>query len=184
MFTILVICTGNICRSPAGELLLRSALPAGIAVGSAGTAAVVGSPVHPLTAAALGRRGVEADPHAGRQLVAEHVTGANLVLAMTREHRAATVRLYPPAVARAFTFAEFARLTAAAGRAVSRTGPAGLLDEVRAMRGLVRAPAAADDDVPDPIGGSPAVHESVVAAVAQQASAIAAAFSAAGSAPP
>jgi len=170
VFSILVVCTGNVCRSAAAELLLRAGLPAGLVVRSAGTAAVVGAPVHPLTAAALARLGIDCAGHAGRQLVPEQVAGADLVLGMTREHRAAAVRLHPPTVSRAYTFAELARLASGAA------DPAALLEQTRAIRGVVRAAAPADDDVADPIGRPAAVHDAVVATIAEQAGRIARAF--------
>lgn len=50
---ILVVCTGNICRSPVAEAMLRDALP-GLEVHSAGLGALAGHGVEP-TAAALAR---------------------------------------------------------------------------------------------------------------------------------
>ncbi|MDR1766960.1 MAG: low molecular weight phosphotyrosine protein phosphatase, partial [Propionibacteriaceae bacterium] len=52
-FQVLTICHGNICRSPAAQYLLREALDERYAVSSAGTAAVVGWPVHETIAALL-----------------------------------------------------------------------------------------------------------------------------------
>lgn len=167
MPSILVVCTGNLCRSPAGELLLRSFLPDDVRTSSAGTHAVVGEGVHPLTAAALAERGLSVEGHAARQLTAEQVAGAGLVLGMTREHRAAAVRLHPPAASRAYTLAELARLAAAlpAGE--------GSVTEISALRGLSRPRRPVDDDIPDPIGQSPAVHRTVVEAIAAHAQVIA-----------
>src|SRR5690606_41368685 len=46
-FTLLIVCTGNVCRSPAIERLFRSAFAegSGITVHSAGTGALVGEPI-------------------------------------------------------------------------------------------------------------------------------------------
>ena len=51
---ILTVCTGNICRSPVAERLLQAGLdqvlPGGFEVPSAGTRAMVGDPIQPLSA--------------------------------------------------------------------------------------------------------------------------------------
>ena len=52
-FRILCVCIGNVCRSPVAERLLAARLGEGFAVSSAGVGAVVGSGVHPHSAAAL-----------------------------------------------------------------------------------------------------------------------------------
>ena len=54
-FTVLAVCTGNICRSPAVERLLVAELGPGsdVHVVSAGVGAVVGAPISPPMAALL-----------------------------------------------------------------------------------------------------------------------------------
>ena len=83
---VLMVCTGNECRSPAAELLLRDALagrshadwaPA-FEVWSAGTRAQDGAPLHPLTAQALARRGITPRRHRARGLQRQDLQGADL----------------------------------------------------------------------------------------------------------
>ncbi|MGJ9407182.1 low molecular weight phosphatase family protein [Nesterenkonia aurantiaca] len=117
VFRVLVVCTGNICRSAQAEQLIRARVAENfpqfesvIAVESAGTAAMVGAEM-PAEAAALSMQygGAPAD-HAARQLTVAHVREADLVLAMAAEHRSAVVRLLPRAARNTFMLTEFAAL--------------------------------------------------------------------------
>jgi len=112
MFTILTVCTGNICRSPVAEQLLRVGLAElpDVVIESAGTHSTDGWTM-PDQAAALSREfGGDPTGHASRYLVERHVAGAQLVLAMSREHRSAVVKMHPRAMKSSFTIREFARL--------------------------------------------------------------------------
>jgi protein-tyrosine phosphatase len=164
MFRVLHVCTGNICRSPMAELLMREGLRHRLGEGarvfsveSAGTWGHTGSPLEPFAQSTLAGLGVDASAFRARELVAEHVVSADLVLTATREHRAAAVVLHPRAARRTFTVREFDRLLSA----VDPTGlPADPEERARALvplaarqRGLVRADRPEDDDVEDPYGG-------------------------------
>lgn len=107
MGSILVVCTGNICRSPVGEAALRNLLPEGLIVSSAGTHAALNSPSAPESAEFVSRvLGSELD-HVGQQLTKEQTEDADLVLTMTAEHRAWVARTAPRAVRRTFILREF-----------------------------------------------------------------------------
>jgi protein-tyrosine phosphatase len=110
--TVLCVCTGNICRSPAAELLLAARLDDGVRVESAGMRAQIGRPIARPMAERLRAAGVDPDGFAARQLLAATVRTADLVLTMTRSQRAAVERLAPSASDRTFTLLEFARLVA------------------------------------------------------------------------
>jgi protein-tyrosine phosphatase len=161
-FRVLHVCTGNICRSPMAEHLMRSGLavrlgPAAdrFVVESAGTWGHTGSAMEPYALSTLESYGVDGGSFTARELVAEHVVAADLVLGATREHRAAAVVLHPRAAARTFTLREFARLAGAVDVATLPNG-----DPVERARALVRAAAAnrglvppatpKDDDLADP----------------------------------
>lgn len=106
---ILVLCTGNICRSPYIEHLLRDALTGtGVVVESAGTGALVGSAMHPESARRLATAGVDGSTFTARQLTPELVAGADLVLGATREHVAAVGWLVPEAFDRAHSLGDLA----------------------------------------------------------------------------
>lgn len=154
--SILAVCTGNICRSPYAARVLGHALPPdAVEVTSAGTGALVGEDLDPEAKRLLRARGVDDSGHQARQLTWQDVRAADLVLAMTTEHRAAAVRLFPRAARTTFTAREVARLLPAAdleplpGDAAGRVRalPAALA----AARGQ-RARGSSSDDVGDPFG--------------------------------
>lgn len=172
---VLVVCTANICRSPVAEALLARTLGPGAEVTSAGLHARIGSPVDEEMAQLLGG---PVDGFAARQLTVPLVTGADLVLVMTRAHRAAVVDLVPSAVRRTFTLREFADLAVLA--AVTGDGPSGdsvgtrIAEVVRQAPRLraLRAPSSTDD-VEDPYRRGRAAHEVAMAAIQQCVAAIA-----------
>lgn len=109
--TVLVVCTGNVCRSPYIEYRLRDALgDSGIAVHSAGTAALVGNPVDPAVAGLLDKHGIDSSGFVSRQLTPEMVREADLVLTATRAHRHEVVRLEPRGLKKTTTLVDFADL--------------------------------------------------------------------------
>jgi len=61
-FSILTVCTGNVCRSPAVERLLSTELGPTVQVSSAGTHALVGHPISQPMAALLTASGIEDRP--------------------------------------------------------------------------------------------------------------------------
>lgn len=152
---ILTVCTGNICRSPAAERLLAAQLGPAVQVASAGVRAVVGHPIDPPMAALLRADGVDADGFAARQLSAAQIREADLILAMTRAHRAWVVEEDPLALRRTFTLLEFARINGAPEFP-------DVAEESIAERLRASAASAArhrhlgeverEDDVPDPYG--------------------------------
>ncbi|MFE4196476.1 hypothetical protein ACFRJ9_11475 [Paenarthrobacter sp. NPDC056912] len=183
--SILTVCTGNICRSPLAEQLFRFRLEdAGIenfTVVSAGLHAAVGAPMEPLPAALSKEYGGDPTGSVGRQISAEVVGEAGLVLTMTRKQRDELVKKYPGAAQRTFTVAEFSRaaknLPVGQGRTVpaaaswaSVTGAAtnsplaGLVSRTAAVRST--AALSDDDDIPDPINANEAVHRDVAGRIA------------------
>jgi protein-tyrosine-phosphatase len=93
-FRLVVLCTGNTCRSPLAAAALREALGADlerVEIVSAGTAAAEGQPASAGAAAVGARDGLDLSGHRARRASAELLRGADLVLVMEREHlRAAT----------------------------------------------------------------------------------------------
>jgi protein-tyrosine-phosphatase len=89
---ILLVCTGNICRSPLAAALLQRALAQrgieGIDVYSAGTGAWDGAPVSEGAYLVGLERGLDLSGHRARLLTRELVEAADLVLTMARHHRA------------------------------------------------------------------------------------------------
>lgn len=87
---VLFVCTGNICRSPIGEGLLRAAIAsagvAGVEVASAGTWADEGAPATPAAVAVMETRGLDISGHRARRLAAREAEAADLIVAMTSVH--------------------------------------------------------------------------------------------------
>ncbi len=169
---MLVVCTGNICRSALAERLGRAYLEEALAGGadaidilSAGTRAVVDSAMHPFSAQVLEGLGGRPDGFRARQLRAEHVDGADLVLVMTHRHRDAVLALSPRALARTFLLVEAAELAVSASvgpHSEASTVPERAQLLVAAMaRARGRRPSSPTDDVPDPIGQPIEVHDQV-----------------------
>ena len=112
---VLVVCTGNVCRSPYIEHLLRAQLgDLGVSVSSAGTLALAGEPMQDGSAELLARDGIDADGFVARQLTAVMVEQADLVLTATREHRSEVVRSAPRGLRYTFALADFSDLVAGA----------------------------------------------------------------------
>lgn len=111
-FSILFVCTGNICRSPLAELLLLESINSpDITTTSAGTQALVGHQMPALQQEIATKLGVQApEKHRAQQLTLQHVEVADLILTMERQHRSAVVQLAPRVLRRAFTLQELARI--------------------------------------------------------------------------
>jgi protein-tyrosine phosphatase len=163
---ILTVCTGNICRSPLAEQVLRARLgDLDVQVSSAGTHALIGDPMPAdalRLAASLGVADDDAAAHRGRWLTEKLLVTPDLVLAMSREHRTHVVELAPARIRSAFTAREFERLaTGLADADVRRaaddagTDPharvRAAVQRVASRRGVVEPPVdPTADDVVDP----------------------------------
>ncbi|MHB2022012.1 MAG: arsenate-mycothiol transferase ArsC [Mycobacteriales bacterium] len=176
-FRVLLVCTGNICRSPIAERLFRfrlaEALPGAegaFDVRSAGTLDLAGAEMAPYAAATLAGLGVDPAGHAARALVAEEVAAADLVLGMAREHRGAAIQLFPRASARTFTLFEFARYCGHVEAALLPVGAPGarasaIVAAAARRRGLDRPAHPSDDDLVDPLGARVEVFAATAAAI-------------------
>jgi protein-tyrosine phosphatase len=170
-FTVLLVCTGNICRSALAERLgqayLDEALGADAAlirVTSAGTQGVPDSPMHPDTATVLQGFGAAAGDFRSRPLVDAHAIDADLILAMTRAHRRDVLQRAPRALARTFTLREAAHLVELTGDATVTAGdlPTRARELVKLWAGArSRRQSSPQDDVLDPFGQPLEVHQQV-----------------------
>jgi protein-tyrosine phosphatase len=162
-FSILTVCTGNVCRSPAVERLLASNLGPTVQVVSAGTHALVGHPISEPMTALLRESGIDDEPFEARRLSDQMLKRAHLVLPLTRAQRGLVVEMWPAAVRRTFTLREFARLLGwidpsalPAGTPAERLRAA--IPLAAAERGRERTPPD-EDDVVDPFRLSDEVYE-------------------------
>jgi len=98
-FHILFICSGNSCRSPIAEALLRAKLPEPwqdkIAVASAGTLGIEDMPATNFAVRVTEELGGELAAHLSQGIYAQLVEEADLILAMAREHVDFMRRHYP-----------------------------------------------------------------------------------------
>lgn len=186
-FGVLFVCTGNICRSPTAERMLRHRLAARLgpampfAVTSAGVGALAGEPIFPDAARLLIRDGIDVAGFTARDLTKSIAESADVVLAMTREHRAATARLAPRTLPKLFTLREFARTLAdhrdawpTAAEPVTRARAALALAAER--RGLAGRVDPASDDVPDPYRRAPERYDEAWALISAAVDVIVGAF--------
>ena len=176
-FKILTVCTGNVCRSPQAEILLKDALPAEeIYVASAGTQALVGSHMPAMAQEAVGN--ANSEQHVGRQLTLEMIEGSDLILGMAREHRRAVVELSPRARKRTFTLRELAMLIevtpahyideAIASSPDVREKMTSALGAVRLSKNMLPTSFADEHlDVVDPFGATRDVYETSYHQVAE-----------------
>ena len=95
---VLIVCVGNICRSPIAENLLRGVLThSDIEVSSAGLAALVGEPLEPTARALLEAHGHVPDKHHATQLARRAISAADLILVMERKHVSGVLNIVPEA---------------------------------------------------------------------------------------
>lgn len=164
---LLLVCTGNVCRSPLAELLLRRSLGATVDLASAGTAGVAGVPITEGSLDIARSLGVTVtEPPLSRGLDVEAVRGAGLILGAAREHRAAVARMLPRASRHTFTIREFARIIDGGipeENMPTAAQPAARLEsltvEAAKFRGYLPVLDPSDDDILDPVGGDKALYQ-------------------------
>ena len=106
---ILVVCVGNICRSPMAEALLKRELREqdGFTVESAGLGALVGYPASDYSLELMAELGVDISEHRARQIHPDMVHSADLVLVMETGHKRAIDVADPTARGKVYRLGEW-----------------------------------------------------------------------------
>jgi len=124
-FHVLLVCSGNTCRTAMAEGTLRALLDGAersdVDVTSAGTLGIVGAPATPEAVAVAAEAEVDISTHRSSALTPERVEAADLVLAMAEHHMRSILGVAPGAAPKTHLLSEYA--------------------------------GHGDEDVPDPIGG-------------------------------
>ncbi len=114
---ILLVCTGNTCRSPMAEVMCRKMIADrlgctdaelgdhGVMVMSAGLSAMMGARPTAEAVDVMARMGLQLADHESQPLTTQLVRHADIIWTMTRSHRQAIVSQWPEAAARTVVLA-------------------------------------------------------------------------------
>jgi protein-tyrosine-phosphatase len=136
MSLILFVCTGNLCRSPMAEGLLRQRLAekelSQHKVASTGIWAVDGKPASENAVLAMKERGIDISDHIAHTITAEDVAEADLILCMSREHQQMIHNTWPQYDWKVFRLSEMVKK-----RKDVRDPYRGSLEEYRACADII-----------------------------------------------
>jgi protein-tyrosine phosphatase len=112
MFTILMVCTGNTCRSPMAaaffqDIINKFGYGGKMVAVSAGVSAFR-EPASKNTMLVMAKRGLDLKGHLSKQLTENQISDADLILAMTKLHKQKILAISPHAADKVFTLKEFA----------------------------------------------------------------------------
>ena len=168
MLRVLVVCTGNICRSPIAHGLLedrsRRLTDGQIEVRSAGTWARRGSPATSEAVAAAEELGIDVHGHRSTPFARELADWGDLVVTMTGEQREEVLQAAPDARSKTFTLKELVSLLDSLPDAEDVPIGEPTLERIGAanrLRDVPGRPTLVDEDVVDPLGLSQLTYRAV-----------------------
>jgi len=91
---IMIVCIGNICRSPMAEVLLQQSKP-NLKVFSSGLGALVGYPADPMSVELMRQKDINLDQHSAQQINSVLVSASDLILTMEKKHVDAIQAKFP-----------------------------------------------------------------------------------------
>lgn len=108
---VLFVCTGNLCRSPMAEAILKGLLARdgepGIEVDSAGTWAPEGEVIAPMALKVLQDEGLDARDHVSKRIGTELIERSDLIVVMERSHREEILALWPQTAGKVVLISSF-----------------------------------------------------------------------------
>jgi protein-tyrosine phosphatase len=108
LYHVMVVCTGNICRSPIGEGLLKARLrDLPVLVDSSGTNAPEGAPASQYGVEVCAEHGIDISRHRSRLLTRSLLSDVDLVLVMEPYHQMEILSMAPDLADRVFIITEF-----------------------------------------------------------------------------
>ena len=106
---VLFICTGNICRSPMGELLLTQFMP-DLESDSAGTRGLVSHEIAPNSKRLLDQHGIDSSSFRAKRVTPQIAQGSDLILCFEHEQRKEIAVIAPTAARKTFLIDDFANM--------------------------------------------------------------------------
>ncbi|MFT8320441.1 MAG: low molecular weight protein arginine phosphatase [Bacillus sp. (in: firmicutes)] len=107
MYRVLFVCTGNTCRSPMAEAILKHKKMENVEVKSAGVYAIDGEEASYQAQEVLAEKGMNHN-HTSSALTKELLDWATHIVTMTSGHKNAIITQFPASIEKAFTLKEFA----------------------------------------------------------------------------